>query len=90
MERALPLCERKRLRTRRVLADTALRLFTEKGFAATIEDLQPRMPAELATTAWSHAGRGWVAANGTGGRAALVDRLHEAFDALPDALQLST
>ncbi|WP_280392256.1 TetR/AcrR family transcriptional regulator [Nocardia brasiliensis] len=202
-DRALPLRERKRLRTRRALADTALRLFAEKGFAAaTIEelvdaaevsrstffrafptkeavaieaetelwagyldaltereltgpvltalravlvdavtalpedwdgryiatrrlaltapsvlghidytrsgvenrvvaqlttelhlpedDLRPRILAELATTAWSHAGRGWVAANGRGGRAALLDRLHAAFDAIPDALQLST
>ncbi|MGW6421284.1 TetR/AcrR family transcriptional regulator [Nocardia sp. NPDC055053] len=202
-DRALPLRERKRLRTRRALADTALRLFAEKGFAATtieelvdaaevsrstffrafptkeavaIEaetelwtgyldalaesdltgpvltalrevlidaaaalpedwderyittrrlaltapsvlghidytrsgvenqvvaqltaklalpegDLRLRILAELATTAWSHAGRGWVAANGTGGRANLANRLHEAFDAIPDALQLST
>lgn len=202
-DRALPLRERKRLRTRRTLADTALRLFAEKGFAATtieelvdaaevsrstffrafptkeavaIEaetevwtgyldalaereltgpvltalrdvlidaavalpedwneryiatrrlaltapsvlghidytrsgvktriaahlaaelalpegDLRPRILAELAITAWSHAGRGWVAANGTGGRAELVNRLREAFDAIPDALQLST
>src|SRR5258708_3441694 len=39
-DRALPLRERKRLRTRRTLADTALRLFTEKGFdATTLEEL---------------------------------------------------
>lgn len=200
--RTLPLRERKRLRTRRVLADTALRLFTEKGFAATtveelvdaaevsrstffrafptkeavaieaetelwaaylealaarelsgpiltaladtvidtatalpddwderyiatrrlvltapsllghvdytrsgIEkqavelltdklaltpgDLRPRILAELTTTAWSIAARGWVAADGTGGRAQLIDRLRESFAAITDALGMS-
>jgi AcrR family transcriptional regulator len=39
-ERALPLRERKRLRTRRALAETALRMFTENGFdATTLDDL---------------------------------------------------
>ncbi|WP_271221355.1 TetR family transcriptional regulator [Streptosporangium carneum] len=39
-DRALPLRERKRLRTRRTLAETALRMFTEKGFdATTLEEL---------------------------------------------------
>ncbi len=37
-ERALPLRERKRLRTRRALADAALRLFSEKGYDATTLD----------------------------------------------------
>ncbi|MFE6863145.1 TetR/AcrR family transcriptional regulator [Nocardia sp. NPDC057668] len=199
-DRALPLRERKRIRTRRALADAALTLFTEKGFAATtveelveaaevsrstffrqfptkeavaveaetelwagylqllaarelagpiltalrdvltdaatalpddwderyiatrgliltapsllgyvdyarsgVEtevteqlsaklalaagDLRPRILAELTTTAWSIAGRGWVAADGAGGRSALVTGLHAAFAAIPDALQ---
>ncbi|MFI6322769.1 TetR family transcriptional regulator [Nonomuraea sp. NPDC050556] len=37
-ERALPLRERKRLRTRRALAEAALRMFTERGFDATTLD----------------------------------------------------
>lgn len=37
-ERSLPLRERKRLRTRRALADAALRMFGERGFDATTLD----------------------------------------------------
>lgn len=201
-DRALPLRERKRLRTRRALADAALRLFTEKGFAATtveevvdaaevsrstffrafptkeavaveaetelwtgyldaltdcdltgpvltalrdiltdavtalpddwdaryvatrklvltapsllghldytrsgVEtrvaqqlsdtlalpegDLRPRVLAELTTTAWSIAGRGWVAADAGGGRDDLLERLHQSFAVIPEALRLS-
>jgi AcrR family transcriptional regulator len=39
-DRSLPLRERKKLRTRRALADAALRMFTENGLGATkLEDL---------------------------------------------------
>src|SRR5260370_42530521 len=39
-DRSLPLRERKKLRTRRALADAALRTFTENGFGATtLEDI---------------------------------------------------
>src|SRR5262245_23135579 len=38
MDRSLPLRERKKRRTRRALADAALRMFTDKGFDATTVD----------------------------------------------------
>lgn len=202
-DRTLPLRERKRLRTRRVLAETALRLFTERGFDATtldelvdeaevsrstffrtypakeavaieaeaqlwsaylaaladrpltgvvldairetltaaVADLEPewdhryvatrrlirttpallayveyhrhgveadavtiladrlglpaddlrlQVLAELVTSAWSVAGREWVRADGRGGRAALTERVREAFAAVPASLELRT
>ncbi|WP_188829884.1 hypothetical protein [Nocardia camponoti] len=52
-------------------------------------DLRPRILAELTTTAWSIAGRGWVAADANGGRGDLINRLHQAFAVIPDALELS-
>ena len=52
-------------------------------------DLRPYILAELTTTAWSIAGRAWVQADGDGGRAALIDRLHHAFTAIPTALELT-
>ncbi|MGH3262548.1 MAG: TetR/AcrR family transcriptional regulator [Trebonia sp.] len=201
-ERALPLRERKRLRTRRTLAETALRMFTEKGFDTTTldelveeaevskstffrafpakeavaieaetelwsaylqaleqrelsgnvldaladtllatasgldpgwsgryvatrrliltapallayvehyrsgiekqvvtwlaaelgldaEDVRLHVLAELATTAWSVAGRDWVHHDGDGGREGLIRRLRQAFDAVPASLDLS-
>jgi AcrR family transcriptional regulator len=53
------------------------------------DDLRLRILAELATTAWSIAGRDWVRDNGTGGRPALVDRLRAAFAAVPVSLELT-
>ncbi|MFE9403462.1 TetR family transcriptional regulator [Streptomyces sp. NPDC006530] len=53
------------------------------------EDLRPRILAELATTAWSVAGRTWVRDGGKGGRAGLAERLHDAFATIPAALNLA-
>ncbi|MFE3989960.1 TetR family transcriptional regulator [Nocardia tengchongensis] len=53
------------------------------------DDLRPHILAELTTTAWSIAGRAWVQADGDGGRAALIDRLHHTFAAIPTALELT-
>lgn len=53
-------------------------------------DLRLRILTEVATTAWSIAGRDWVRNDGNGGRAALIERLHTAFSTIPDALNLST
>ncbi|RMI35552.1 TetR family transcriptional regulator [Nocardia stercoris] len=52
-------------------------------------DLRPRILAELTTTCWSVAARHWVAGDGAGGRGALITGIHNAFDAVPGALQLT-
>jgi AcrR family transcriptional regulator len=49
-DRALPLRERKKLRTRRALADAALRMFTDKGFdATTLEELAEEVEVSRST-----------------------------------------
>jgi AcrR family transcriptional regulator len=53
------------------------------------EDLRLRVLAELATTAFSLAGRQWVRDGGRGGRQALLGRFAEAIKALPASLGLS-
>jgi AcrR family transcriptional regulator len=61
-DRSLPLRERKKLRTRRALADAALRLFTEKGFdATTLEEL-----AEEAEVSKSTLSRAFLAKEAAG------------------------
>jgi AcrR family transcriptional regulator len=54
------------------------------------EDVRLQVLAELATTAWSVAGRDWVRGGGEGGRAVLLDRLSAAFEAIPASLHLTT
>jgi AcrR family transcriptional regulator len=51
-------------------------------------DLRLQVLAELATTAWSVAGRDWVRRDGDGGRAALIDGVNAAFAAIPASLEL--
>ena len=53
------------------------------------EDLRLRALAELATTAFSLAGRQWVRDGGRGGRPALLRRFAEAIKAIPASLGLS-
>ena len=53
------------------------------------EDLRLRVLAELATTAFSLAGRQWVRDGGRGGRPALLGRFAEAIKAIPASLGLS-
>jgi AcrR family transcriptional regulator len=49
-DRTLPLRERKKLRTRRALADAALRMFTDKGFdATTLEELAEEVEVSRST-----------------------------------------
>jgi AcrR family transcriptional regulator len=53
------------------------------------EDLRLHVLAELATTAFSVAGRHWVRRGGEGGRQALLDRLDSAIKAIPASLDLA-
>lgn len=53
------------------------------------EDLRLRVLAELATTAWSLAGRRWVRDDGLGGRPALLQGLEGAVKAIPASLDLA-
>ena len=49
-DRSLPLRERKKLRTRRALADAALRLFTENGYdATTLEEVADQADVSKST-----------------------------------------
>jgi AcrR family transcriptional regulator len=51
-------------------------------------DLRLQVLAELATTAWSVAGRDWVRRDGDGGRVVLIDGVKAAFAAIPASLEL--
>ncbi len=53
------------------------------------EDLRLRVLAELATTAFSLAGRQWIHDGGRGGRTALLQRHQDAVKAIPASLDLS-
>ena len=61
------------------------------------DDVRPRMLGELALSAWRCGARNWVAGRGGGargrrghgGRATLLRRVEEAFDAIPASLALT-
>lgn len=53
------------------------------------EDVRPLVLAQLTVTAWTLAARAWVLDENRGDHSVLIDRVHDAFDALPRALELS-
>jgi AcrR family transcriptional regulator len=53
------------------------------------EDLRPHVLSELTMTAFRLSGRPWVYRNGQGGRAALLDGLANAINAIPASLDLT-
>lgn len=52
------------------------------------DDMRLQVLSEITTTAWSVAARDWVHSNAHGGRDHLVQRLHNAFRAIPASLNL--
>ncbi|GAA4853884.1 TetR/AcrR family transcriptional regulator [Kitasatospora terrestris] len=65
----------------------AERLADRLGLPA--EDIRPQVLAELTTTGWRIAARGWVHAGGPGGVEVLAERVGEAFAAVPASLELT-